>query len=226
MLIGLASLAVAQPNRITSPIDDSRTVLVGGRKIRLANSSNDAGRVESGFPLAGITLTLARFASQQADLDQLLLAQQNPASPHFHQWLTPEQFADRFGASPGDLAQIQGWLRAQGFTLDYTARSRTYVSFSGTAQQVQSAFHTEIHRYRAGGQVHYANASDPSIPEALAGLVAVDVFIAQRAPAEKPVQSVQHARLTGAVGTHQHRDVIERHAQVAQAAKVDDVGAR
>ena len=173
MLIGLASLAVAQPNRITSPIDNSRTVLVGGRTTRLANSSNDAGRVESGFPLAGITLTLARSSAQQADLDQLLLSQQNPASPLFHQWLTPEQFADRFGASPSDLAQIQGWLGAQGFTLDYTARSRSYVSFSGTAQQVQSAFHTEIHRYSVGGKMHYANAGDPSIPEALAGLVAV-----------------------------------------------------
>jgi uncharacterized protein (TIGR03437 family) len=172
MLIGLASPAVAQPNRITSSIDDSRTVLASGPTHRLANASNDVGRVESGFPLAGITLTLARSSAQQADLDQLLLAQQNPASPLFHQWLTPEQFADRFGASPSDLAQIQGWLRAQGFTLDYTARSRAYVPFSGTAQQVQSAFHTEIHRYRVGGQMHYASVSDPSIPEALAGLVA------------------------------------------------------
>jgi len=172
MLIGLASPALAQPNRITSRIDDSRTVLVRGRAIRPANSSNDVGRVESGFPLAGITLTLARSAAQQADLDQLLLAQQNPASPHFHQWLTPEQFADRFGTSRSDVAQIQGWLQTQGFTLDYLARSRTYISFSGTAQQVQNAFHAEIHRYSVGGQMHYANASDPSIPEALAGLVA------------------------------------------------------
>jgi subtilase family serine protease len=120
----------------------------------------------------GRDLPLARSAAQQADLDQLLLAQQNPRSPRFHQWLTPEQFADRFGASRTDVAQIQRWLQAQGFTLDYTARSRTYLSFSGTAHQVQIAFHTEIHRYRVGGQMHYSNASDPSIPEAFAGLVA------------------------------------------------------
>jgi len=50
MLIGLASPALAQPNRIASRIDNSRTVLVGGRATRLANSSHDAGRVESGFP--------------------------------------------------------------------------------------------------------------------------------------------------------------------------------
>ena len=170
--MGMAAAATAQPSRIRSSIDNSRTVPVSGRAPRVANASNDAGPVESGFPLAGMMLTLARSAAQQADLDQLLLAQQNPGSPHFHEWLTPEQFADRFGASQSDLAQIQGWLRAQGFTVDYAVRSRTYVAFSGTAQQVRNAFHTEIHRYSVGGKMHYANTSDPSVPEALAGLVA------------------------------------------------------
>ncbi len=200
LLVSLASLAVAQPNRIVSRIDNSRTVLVGGRATRLAHAGSDAGPVESGFPLAGITLTLARSAAQQADLDQLLLAQQNPRSPHFHQWLTPEQFADRFGASQSDLAQIQGWLRAQGFTLDYTARSRTYVTFSGTAQQVQNTFHTEIHRYSVGARMHYANASGPSIPEALAGLVSgvrgLDDFYPQ------PLYREAQPQLNGNRGTH------------------------
>jgi uncharacterized protein (TIGR03437 family) len=198
--IALAAPAVAQPNRIASSIDNSRTVLLSGRAHRLANAASDAGRVESGFPIAGITLTLARSAAQQADLDQLLLAQQNPSSPHFHQWLTPEQFADRFGTSRSDLAQIQGWLHSQGFTLDYTARSRTYVTFSGTAQQVQNTFHTEIHRYTVGGQIHYANASDPSIPEALAGLVSglrgLDDFHPQ------PLNREAQPQLSGSRGTH------------------------
>src|ERR1035438_8140186 len=79
ILIGMALPAVAQPNRITSHIDNSRTVVLSGRTLRLANSDNDAGPVESGFSLTGITLSLARSAAQQADLDQLLLAQQNPA---------------------------------------------------------------------------------------------------------------------------------------------------
>ena len=172
ILIGVAAPAVAQPNRISSRIDNNLTVTVRSRAPGIASARNDLGRVESGFRLNGITLMLARSAAQQADLDRLLLAQQNPSSPYFHQWLTPEQFADRFGASQSDLAQIQEWLQAQGFTLDYAARSRTYVTFSGTAQQVRNTFHTEIHRYGAGGQTYYANASDPSVPEALADLVA------------------------------------------------------
>jgi len=171
-VIGLASPVLAQPNRITSQIDVGRTAAVGGKTLRFAGPSGDIGRVEASFPLTGITLTLERSPAQQADLDQLLAAQQNPRSPHFHQWLTPEQFADRFGASRGDLGQIQQWLRAAGFKVDYTARSRTYLRFSGTAQQVQNAFHTEIHRYSTGGNTHYANAGSLSVPAALADLVA------------------------------------------------------
>jgi len=200
ILIALASPTLAQPNRIIARIDNSRTVPLSGRALRVAYAGNDAGPVESGFPLAGITLTLARSAAQQAELDQLLLAQQNPASSHFHQWLTPEQFADRFGASQSDLAQIQGWLRAQGFTIDYTARSRTYITFSGTAPQITNTFHTEIHRYNVDGQIHYANASDPSVPAALAELVAgidgLDDFHPQ------PLVREALPQLSGSRGTH------------------------
>jgi len=201
ILIGVASPAVAQPNRISSRIDNSRTVVLKGREPRLASPRDDRGQVESGFPLTGITLTLARSAAQQADLDQLLAAQQDPASPHFHQWLTPEQFADRFGASESDLAQIQEWLQAQGFTPGYTARSRTYLSFSGTAQQAQNTFRTQIHRYNVSGRMHYANASDPSIPEALSGLVSgvrgLDDFHPQ------PLYREALPQLSGSGGQHE-----------------------
>jgi len=199
-LIGFSPAVCAQPNRITAPIDNSRTVTLRSRALRFVNPNHDLGQVENDFLNAGITLKLARSAAQQADLDQLLLAQQNPSSPQFHRWLTPEQFAGRFGASESDLAQIEQWLRAQGFAVDYTARSRTYLKFSGTAQQVRNAFHTRIHRYRDAGRVHYANASEPSLPAALAGLVAgiggLDDFRPQ------PLYRAALPQLNGSRGTH------------------------
>ena len=198
--IGLISAVCAQPNRTPTPIDVSRRVAVRSRALRFVNPNDDLGPVEGDFSIAGITLKLARSAAQQADLDQLLLAQQNPTSPHFHRWLTPEQFAGRFGVNESDLTQVQQWLRAQGFTVDYTARSRTYLKFSGTAQQVRSAFHTEIHRYRAGGRIQYANASQPSLPAALAGLAAgisgLDDFRPQ------PLYREAVPRMNGGRGTH------------------------
>src|ERR1035441_4523875 len=98
---------------------------------------------------------------------------QDPASPDYRNWLTPEEYADRFGLSPDDFATVLSWLQAQGFSLDYVARARDWVGFSGTAGQVEKAFHTEIHRYTAGGETHYANATDPFIPADLEPVVQV-----------------------------------------------------
>jgi uncharacterized protein (TIGR03437 family) len=161
----------AQPNRIASRIDNSHTVVLPGRVHPLANARNDAGTVESGFPLS-LTLLLKPSADQQSGLDQLIQGQQNASSLSFHQWLTPEQYAGRFGWSASDAGQIAAWLQSQGFTVDQMARSRTFIMFIGTAGQVQNAFGTSIHRYLVNGELHYANAGDPRIPAALAGLVA------------------------------------------------------
>lgn len=152
-----ATVCVAQPNRILSRIDNARPVTLAGRVHPLANAGNDVGAVDSSFPLS-LTLLLKPSADQQSSLEQLLQDQQNPSSASFHHWLTPEQYADRFGASTSDTAQIVAWLQAQGFTVDPVSRSRTFLTFSGTAAQVQAAFGTAIHRYQVNGQMHFANA--------------------------------------------------------------------
>ena len=67
--------------------------------------------------------------------------------------------------------KVTQWLRQRGFRLNNVPASGLFVDFSGTAGLVAQAFHTEIHHYRVNGQDHYANASDPYIPNALAPVV-------------------------------------------------------
>src|SRR5208337_39846 len=50
-------------------------------------------------------------------------------------------------------------------------QSKRLIEFSGTAANVRDAFHSEIHQYRISGEIHYANAAELTIPEALAALV-------------------------------------------------------
>ncbi len=109
-------------------------------------------------------------AAQQSDLDQFLASQQNPSSPDFHKWLTPEQFADRFGISTSDHSKVVAWLQSEGLTVNESGRGRNWVAFSGTAGQVSRALRTEIHRYQADGAMHIANATEPSVPDALADI--------------------------------------------------------
>src|SRR5207247_6301615 len=63
------------------------------------------------------------------------------------------------------------WLVSQGFRLNSVAPGRRIIDFSGTAHQVERAFHTEIHHFDLDGERHVANAGDIAIPEALASVV-------------------------------------------------------
>ena len=113
-------------------------------------------------------MMLRRSESQQQALEQFIGRQYDPHSPDFHRWLTPQQFGAEFGPSSEDIRKVTQWLTQHGFTLNSVPAGGLFVDFSGTAGQVAQAFHTEIHRYRVNGQDHYANASDPYIPAALA----------------------------------------------------------
>jgi subtilase family serine protease len=118
-----------------------------------------------------VTLLIQPTAHQLAELKQLLAEQQDPSSPNYHNWLTPEQFGQRFGLSSGDATQITNWLRSQGFRIAQVARGRDWIAFSGTVAQVQHTFHTELRRYRLDGEERFANSTDPTIPKALNGIV-------------------------------------------------------
>ncbi len=137
----------------------------------LARPEFDRGAVAPAFPMANLALHFRMTDAQQAALDKLLRDQQDPASGVYHKWLTPEQFADRFGLSTDDINRIVVWMQSQGFHVEDVARSRNSVTFSGTAAQLQQAFRTEIHHFNVNGELHYASASEPAIPSALAGIV-------------------------------------------------------
>jgi subtilase family serine protease len=118
-----------------------------------------------------MALGLKKTATQQADLEQLLNDLQDRKSPAYHRWLTPEQYADRFGISQNDVDKIASWLTMSGFQVLNVSRGRDMIMFSGTAAQVQQSLGTPIHFYRVNGTVHFANASEAQIPGELAGMV-------------------------------------------------------
>jgi subtilase family serine protease len=170
-----ASIAFGEaqaPDRIKTAIDSSSMVEVEGNVSPSARPENDKGEVEGSFQLNHLTLMLRATKAQESDLTTLLHQQQDKSSRNYHHWLTPDQYANRFGLSRTDLEKIASWLEAQGFTVDQTARSRTWIAFSGTAGQVEAAFRTRIHHYLVGGEMHYANTTNPSVPAALADVVA------------------------------------------------------
>jgi len=154
-------------------IDNTKMTTLRGNVHPLARSEFDRGPAPTSLSLDHILLVLQRSPEQQAALETLLAQQQDPSSPNYHKWLTPEQFGQQFGPSTQDIQKITAWLESQGFHVNEVAKGGTVIDFSGTAGQVQQTFHASIHRYvLANGEQHWANSNDPQIPSALAPVVA------------------------------------------------------
>src|SRR5579871_3984392 len=157
--------------RITEALDDTRLVSLPGNTHPMAQAEFDRGPAPPGLQLNRMQLVLTRSDEQTAALHKLLDSQQDSSAPQFHKWLTPEQFGDQFGAADQDIEIVSKWLESQGFAIGHVSRGKALIEFSGTADLVRNAFHTEIRKFVVNGEEHWANAGDPQIPRALAPVV-------------------------------------------------------
>src|SRR5579862_2581359 len=165
--------------------------------------ATDEGPIDPGFSMRGLVLYLKAPAAQQRLLGQFLSELRNPASPNYRKFLTPEQYAERFGVPPEDLARVRSWLESQGFTVNAVARGSTFMVFDGTAAQVAAAFGTPIHRYRAPDRLHYANARSVSLPAALGDIVLGVSGLDDFFPESELVQRKTGPEFTGSSGAHE-----------------------
>jgi hypothetical protein len=163
---------VTLPARITQAIDESSLVTLHGNTHPMAQAVYDRGPAPVSMPASRLLLVLTRSTQQEAELQTWLQSVQDPNSPNYRKWLTPEQFGKRYGVSDADLAIVQAWLQSHGFTVNKVAKGRMAIEFSGTVGQVQTAFHAALHSYSINDEQHWANATDPQIPSALTPVVA------------------------------------------------------
>jgi hypothetical protein len=156
---------------ITAPIDETQVVVLHGNVHPLAQARYDVGAVPDSFPAERLLLLLNRPAEKESELRRFLHDVHTPGSASYHQWVTPQQFGERFGPAESDVQAALDWLRSHGFSVERVTKSKRLIEFSGTARQLREAFHTQIHQYSIAGESHYANADEISIPAALAPLV-------------------------------------------------------
>lgn len=186
---------------VTQALNNNVRVTLRGNTHPLARPEFDRGVAFVGQAMRRMLLLLRRSPEQQAALSKLLTEQQIKSSPNYHRWLTPEQFGQRFGPVDVDIQAVTGWLSSQGFEVGKVSAGRTVIEFSGTAGQVHRALRTEIHKYLVDGQEHWANASDPQIPAALApvveGIVSLNNF--PRHPTHRSVGAFRRSKATGLV---------------------------
>jgi len=194
-LLSTFSFAQAQTPRkpmITTPVDSRVSVVVPGSKHALAQPRFDAGAVDPGLRMNRVILALSPSTEAKADLQAFLDRQQDKSSADYHHWLTPEEFGTKYGPAPEDIQAIKSWLQNQGIQVTNVAKSGLWMELSGTSGQMEAAFKTQMRQYKVNGETHIANASELSIPAALApavsGVVSLHNFF-KKPLSTRPVQA-------------------------------------
>ena len=165
------ALAQTQVSRLAGDVRVSDVVIVPASKPVVNPAVTMTGAVAANSPLNRMLLLLSSSPAQQRALNIELQSQQNPASSEYHHWFTPPKFADKYGNSAADVAAVAGWLQSQGFQVAALPAGRGWIEFSGTAAQVEQAFHTQINSIVITGKSRAVLAGDISVPAALAPLV-------------------------------------------------------
>ena len=163
---------LAQPAvRVSQPVSNTALVTLKNNTSPMAQAKFDQGVASASTETGRLQLLLRPSAAQSEALREYLGGLQDPHSANYHKWLTPQSYGASFGISEQDLETVEAWLQSEGFAVNSVPASRNFITFSGTFGQVAQAFHTSIHSYMINGVRHYSNASDPSIPAALAPVV-------------------------------------------------------
>lgn len=180
----------------------ARATSVGTPTLQLANTAmpglaaaTDLGAVPAATKLA-VTVALAHpdLSGERA----VLASMYDKSSPTYHHFLTPTQYADRFGASADTLSRVSSWLTRDGMTVGYTAPTRTLVTVIGTAAQAQRTFGVTLHNFRIADQTFRANLQAATVPQGVVAVRGLETASAYKLPAHTAASApAQNTCVTG-----------------------------
>lgn len=120
------------------------------------------GRLEESRQLH---LALALPLRNQDALDQLLKDLYDPASPKYHQYLTPAQFTEQFGPTAGDYQKLVDFARANRLKVTGTFPNRTLLDVKASVADVERAFQVTMRTYQhpTEARTFFAPDVEPSL---------------------------------------------------------------
>ncbi len=88
----------------------------------------------------------------------------NQASPQYHRFLSPAQYASRFGVPAATVHAAQAWLIGGGLQVTQTALAGDWIEASGTVARIEQLMNISIAQYQAKGVTFLANQQAPTVP--------------------------------------------------------------
>ena len=163
---------VEQADRISANADDGRLVALQQKLPDWAKEPNQVAEQPVDLAkLLHISVLLSREPAAESAFSQLMANQQNPMSPLYHQWLTPQQAGELYGPTANDVAAVTSWLASQGLTVESSSPNGLIIHASGSMAAVGGAFHTSFGIFADSGRQRLSAISEPSIPAALSPVI-------------------------------------------------------
>ncbi len=112
-----------------------------------------------------LNLSIGLPLRDREGLTNLLRQLYDPASTNYHRFLTPAQFAERFGPTEKDYQAVVSFAQARGLAVTAKHSNRTLVSVRGTVAAVERMFHVTINEYQhpKESRTFYAPNVEPSL---------------------------------------------------------------
>jgi subtilase family serine protease len=163
-------------------------------------------------PAKQISVVLSLPSTDSQGAADLVKHISNPKDPLYGHFITPAQFAARFGANETDYVALKDWASANGLQISQESVARTQLTVRGTVAQFQTLFKTQLNNYRSpDGREFYSASIAPTIPSAISSKVAGVIGLtesAQYAPlakvyktfGENPVTSADRTNTAGGTG--------------------------
>lgn len=162
-----------------------KTVALAASLALLAGAAGAAGLAKGVAPQAvaidnglaastdTVEIAVALKVNNLADLKAFVASTVNPSSANYHQFITPAQFAARYGQSEATVQQVKAYLEANGLTVNQVFNNNLVIMASGTNAQLSNLFGTAIHSFTApSGDSFQRPTSAVNLPAALQGVVA------------------------------------------------------
>ena len=119
-------------------------------------------RLDSG---ARLNLSIGLPLRNREELTNLLQELYQPGNPNFRHYLTPDQFASKFGPSQEDYQKVIDFAKSHGLTVRGTHPNRTLLDVSGSVGDIEKAFHVHMRVYQhpVEARTFFAPDVEPSL---------------------------------------------------------------
>jgi hypothetical protein len=89
----------------------------------------------------------------------------DPAGPRFHQYLTPEQFTERFGPAEKDYEVLAASVEAHGLRVVMRHPNRMLLDVEGSVTDIEKAFHLKlgVYKHPTESRSFYAPDAEPTL---------------------------------------------------------------